>query len=197
MVNNAIEGVLGFSQRNGMTRMDKRQKKAVVAILMGSDSDLPIMNETARMLDELEIAYEMEIASAHRSPQRTAQYARTAAGRGIKAIIAGAGGAFHLAGVIAAETTLPVIAVPISNSSLGGMDSLLAAVQMPGGVPVGVMALGKAGAVNAAIFSAQIIATSDGGVRRRLARHKQAMARDVEEKSERLKRDLQSKARTS
>jgi phosphoribosylaminoimidazole carboxylase PurE protein len=177
--------------------MDKRQKKASVAILMGSDSDLPIMNEAARMLDELEIAYEMEVASAHRSPQRTAQYARTAAGRGIKAIIAGAGGAFHLAGVIAAETTLPVIAVPIANTSLGGLDSLLAAVQMPGGVPVGVMALGKAGAINAAIFSAQIIATSDSGVRRRLASHKQAMARGVEEKSERMKRDLQSKARTA
>ena len=177
--------------------MDKRRKKPVVAILMGSDSDLPIMNETARMLERLEIPYEMEIASAHRSPQRTAQYARNAATRGIKAIIAGAGGAFHLAGVIAAETTLPVIAVPIANSSLGGMDALLAAVQMPGGVPVGVMALGKAGAVNAAIFSAQIIATSDSDVSRRLARHKEEMVRGVEEKSERMKRELQSKARTS
>jgi 5-(carboxyamino)imidazole ribonucleotide mutase len=177
--------------------MDKTRKQAVVAILMGSDSDLPIMNETARMLEQLEIPYEMEIASAHRSPQRTSEYARNAAARGIKAIIAGAGGAFHLAGVIAAETTLPVIAVPIANSSLGGMDALLAAVQMPGGVPVGVMALGKAGAINAAIFSAQIIATCDAEVSRRLARHKEEMARGVEEKSERMKRDLQSKARTS
>ena len=175
--------------------MDEKNDRALVAILMGSDSDLPIMNETARMLEQLEIPYEMEIASAHRSPQRTAAYARTAASRGIKAIIAGAGGAFHLAGVIAAETTLPVIAVPIANSSLGGMDALLAAVQMPGGVPVGVMALGKAGAVNAAIFCAQIIATSDGDVSRRLARHKEEMARGVEEKSQRLKDEIGKKGR--
>src|ERR1019366_10607260 len=172
------------------TEMNKRRQKAIVAILMGGDSDLPIMNETARMLEQLEIPYEMEIASAHRSPQRTSEYARNAAARGIKAIIAGAGGAFHLAGVIAAETTLPVIAVPIANSSLGGMDALLAAVQMPGGVPVGVMALGKAGAINAAIFSAQIIATFDSSVGCRLARHKKEMAQAVAEKSERLKKEF-------
>ena len=157
---------------------------------MGSDSDLPIMSETARMLEKLEIPYEMEISSAHRSPARTSAYAREAAGRGIKAIVAGAGGAFHLAGVIAAETTLPVIAVPIANSSLGGMDALLAAVQMPGGVPVGVMAIGKAGAVNAGIFCAQIIAVSDAALSGRLAKYKQELAQAVEEKSARLKAEL-------
>ena len=169
--------------------MKKTDPRPLVSIVMGSDSDLPIMNETARMLQQLEVPYEMEISSAHRSPERTAKYARGAAGRGVKVIVAGAGGAFHLAGVIAAVTTLPVIAVPIPNSSFGGMDALLAAVQMPGGVPVGVMALGKAGAVNAAIFSAQILATSDETVARRLARHKEEMARAVEEKSERLKKE--------
>ena len=166
-------------------------QKPLVAIVMGSDSDLPIMNETARMLKELEIPFEMEISSAHRSPGRTASYAREASGRGIQVIIAGAGGSFHLAGVIAAETNLPVIAVPIANSPLAGMDALLAAVQMPGGVPVGVMAVGKAGAVNAAIFAAQIIATSDDKVARRLVLHKQEMAQSVVEKNNRLKKELQ------
>ena len=170
--------------------MAKKDRKALVAIVMGSDSDLGLMTETARMLEQLDVPYEMEISSAHRSPERTASYARGAAGRGIKVIIAGAGGAFHLAGVIAAETTLPVIAVPLASSTLGGMDALLSAVQMPGGVPVGVMAVGKAGAVNAAIFSAQIIATFDSSVGRRLARHKKEMAQAVAEKSERLKKEF-------
>ncbi len=172
--------------------MAKKDQRPLVAIVMGSDSDLPVMTETARMLEKLEVPYEMEISSAHRSPGRTANYARSAAGRGIKVIVAGAGGAFHLAGVIAAETTLPVIAVPIANSSLGGLDALLAAVQMPGGVPVGVMALGKAGAMNAAIFSAQIIATADAALSRRLAQHKEEMAKAVAEKSERLKKERQA-----
>lgn len=169
----------------------KKDQKALVAIVMGSDSDLAVMTETARMLKQLGVPFEMEISSAHRSPERTAAYARNAAGRGIKVIVAGAGGAFHLAGVIAAETTLPVIGVPIANSSLGGMDALLSAVQMPGGVPVGVMAVGKSGAVNAAIFSAQIIATFDAELGLRLARHKEEMARAVAEKSERLKKEFQ------
>jgi phosphoribosylaminoimidazole carboxylase PurE protein len=173
-----------------MAGMDKRTRKVLVAIVMGSDSDLPVMSETARMLEQLEVPYEIEIASAHRSPERAASYARSAAGRGIKVIVAGAGGAFHLAGVIAAETTLPVIGVPLANSSLGGLDALLSAVQMPGGVPVGVMAVGKAGAVNAAIFSAQILSTLDGRIARRLARHKKEMVRAVEEKNARLKKEF-------
>src|SRR6266404_8585012 len=117
--------------------------KPLVAIVMGSDSDLEIMREAARMLEEFGIAYEVDIASAHRSPARTAQFARAAAGRGLRVIVAGAGGAAHLAGVIAAETTLPVIGVPIPSTSLQGMDSLLATVQMPAGIPVATVAIGK------------------------------------------------------
>lgn len=157
---------------------------------MGSDSDLPIMTETAKTLAMLNLPYEIEITSAHRSPKRTAEYAAQAARRGLRVIVAGAGGAFHLAGVIAAETTLPVIAVPIGSSPLAGWDSLLAAVQMPGGVPVGVMAVGKAGAVNAGIFAAQILATGDRRLASRLARFKRKLAAEVVDKSTRMRREF-------
>ena len=117
----------------------------MVSIVMGSDSDLEIMNEAAKVMDDFGIAYEIDVTSAHRSPARTSEYARNAAGRGIRVIIAGAGGAAHLAGVIAAETTIPVIGVPIPSTPLNGMDSLLAIVQMPAGIPVATTAIGKAG----------------------------------------------------
>ena len=120
-------------------------KQPLVSIVMGSDSDLEVMREAAKALDDFGIAYEMDITSAHRSPARTSEFARQAAGRGIKVIIAGAGGAAHLAGVIAAETTLPVIGVPMPSSSLQGLDALLATVQMPAGIPVATLAIGKAG----------------------------------------------------
>jgi phosphoribosylaminoimidazole carboxylase PurE protein len=170
--------------------MAKKKLAPRVAIVMGSDSDLPIMTETAKTLADLDIPYEIEITSAHRSPKRTSDYTTKAAARGLRVIVAGAGGAFHLAGVIAAETTLPVIAVPIGNSPLAGWDALLAAVQMPGGVPVGVMAVGKAGAVNAGIFAAQILATGDAALAKRLAKFKQKLADGVVEKSARMKREL-------
>ncbi len=170
--------------------MPKLKKKALVGIVMGSDSDLPIMTETARMLQQLGVPFDIEISSAHRSPDRTSDYARSAAGRGLKVIVVGAGGAAHLAGVIAAETTLPVIGVPIASSPLGGTDALFSTVQMPGGVPVATMAVGKAGAVNAAIFAVQIRATSNGSLSRRLAQHTREMARAVAEKSKRLKREF-------
>ncbi len=170
--------------------MPKLKKKALVGIVMGSDSDLPIMTETARMLQQLGVPFDIEISSAHRSPERTSDYARTAAGRGLKVLVVGAGGAAHLAGVIAAETTLPVIGVPIASSPLGGTDALFSTVQMPGGVPVATMAVGKAGAVNAAIFAVQILATSNASLSRRLAQHKREMARAVAEKSKRLKREF-------
>ena len=170
--------------------MANKKPQPLVAIVMGSDSDLPTMTESAKTLAELKIPYEIEITSAHRSPKRTSQYATQAAGRGLRVIIAGAGGAFHLAGVIAAETTLPVIGVPMENSPLSGLDSLLAAVQMPGGVPVGVMAIGKAGAVNAAVFAAQILATSDKAVAKRLVRYKEKLAAGVVEKSLRMKQEF-------
>jgi phosphoribosylaminoimidazole carboxylase PurE protein len=159
----------------------------VVGIIMGSDSDLKIMREAARQLKEFGIPFEIDICSAHRSPARASEYARTAAARGLKCVIAGAGGAAHLAGVTAAETVLPVIGVPVNSSPLVGFDALLATVQMPGGVPVGTMAVGKAGAVNAAIFAAQILATSDPALADRLARHKQALADKIRTKSEQLK----------
>ena len=158
----------------------------LVAIVMGSDSDLEIMNEAAKALDGFGIPYEMDVTSAHRSPARTAEFSRNAATRGIKVIIAGAGGAAHLAGVIAAETTLPVIGVPIP-SVLNGLDSLLSIVQMPAGIPVATVAIGKAGATNAGILAAQMLALSDAGLAKKMQAHKEKLARGVEEKSSKLK----------
>ncbi len=159
----------------------------VVSIVMGSDSDLEVMREAGKALDSFGIAYEMDITSAHRSPARTAKYAHEAAGRGIKVIIAGAGGAAHLAGVIAAESTLPVIGVPMPSSALQGLDALLATVQMPAGIPVATVAIGKAGATNAGILAAQILAVGDPEVAKKMAAHKEKLARGVEEKSRKLK----------
>jgi len=154
---------------------------------MGSDSDLEIMRETGKALDEFGIVYEMDVTSAHRSPARTSEYASKAAGRGIRVIIAGAGGAAHLAGVIAAHTSLPVIGVPIPSTSLQGLDSLLAIVQMPAGIPVATVAIGKPGATNAGILAAQIIAGSNAELAKKLAGYKEKLARGVEEKSRKLK----------
>jgi 5-(carboxyamino)imidazole ribonucleotide mutase len=145
------------------------------------------MREAARVLDGFGIPYDMDITSAHRSPARTGKFAREAAGRGIRVIIAGAGGAAHLAGVIAAETTLPVIGVPIPSSSLQGLDSLLSTVQMPAGIPVATVAVGRAGATNAGVLAAQILALSDTTIARKLAAHKEKLATSVEEKSKKLK----------
>jgi phosphoribosylaminoimidazole carboxylase PurE protein len=157
---------------------------------MGSDSDLEIMRETGKALEEFGIAYEIDVTSAHRSPDRTADFARNAAGRGIRVIVAGAGGAAHLAGVIAAHTTVPVIGVPIPSTSLNGMDSLLATVQMPAGIPVATLAIGKPGATNAGILAAQILALSDPGLAKKLDAHKQKLAVGVEEKSRKLNHTL-------
>jgi 5-(carboxyamino)imidazole ribonucleotide mutase len=162
--------------------------KPLVSIVMGSDSDLEVMREAAKALDDFGIAYEMDITSAHRSPARTSEFARQAVGRGIKVIIAGAGGAAHLAGVIAAETPLPVIGVPMPSSSLQGLDALLATVQMPAGIPVATLAIGKAGATNAGILAAQILALSDPAIAKKMAAHKEKLARGVEEKSNKLRR---------
>ena len=161
--------------------------KPLVAIVMGSDSDLEIMNESAKQLDAFGIAYEIDVTSAHRAPRKTSKFASEAAGRGIKVIIAAAGGAAHLAGVIAAETTLPVIGVPIPSTSLNGMDSLLATVQMPAGIPVATVAIGKAGATNAAILAAQILALGEAGLAKQLTAHKEKLAAGVDEKSKKLK----------
>ena len=160
--------------------------KPIVGILMGSDSDLPIMQEAAAMLQEFGIEYEMTIASAHRTPKKVLEYSQSAEKRGLKIIIAGAGWAAHLAGVIASQTTLPVVGVPLDSSPLKGIDALLATAQMPGGVPVATMALGKVGAKNAGVFAAQVIALNDVKVANRLKVFKVEMERDVEEKSKRL-----------
>lgn len=154
-----------------------------VGIVMGSDSDLDVMNEAAAVLKKFNIPYEMTVASAHRSPQRAAEFAGSALKRGLKVIIAGAGHAAHLAGVLAAHTHLPVIGVPIDSSCLQGLDALLATVQMPPGIPVATMAIGKSGARNAGILAAQIIATADAELGRKLEEFKQEMARKVEEKA--------------
>jgi len=161
---------------------------ALVGILMGSDTDYPVMSEAAKTLEKFGIAYEIEVVSAHRTPARAHEYATTAAGRGLKVLIAAAGGAAHLAGVLAANTTLPVIGVPMSTSSLGGLDALLSTVQMPAGIPVAAMAIDKAGAINAAIFAAQILATADPEIARKLAAHKDDLVRSVAEKNAHLKR---------
>ena len=164
--------------------------KPLVSIVMGSDSDLEIMREAAKALEDFGIAHEMDVTSAHRSPERTAEYARKAAERGIRVIIAGAGGAAHLAGVIAAHTSLPVIGVPIPSTSLNGMDSLLATVQMPAGIPVATVAIGKPGATNAGILAAQILALSDAGLAKKMTAHKEKLAKGVAEKSKKLKATL-------
>ncbi len=161
--------------------------KPVVSIVMGSDSDLEIMSEAGKALAGFGIPYEIDITSAHRAPRKTSEFAHSAAGRGIKVIIAGAGGAAHLAGVIAAESTLPVIGVPIPSSSLQGLDSLLATVQMPAGIPVATVAIGKAGATNAGILAAQILALSDPEIAKKMVAHKEKLAQGVEEKSKKLK----------
>lgn len=165
-------------------------QEPLVGIVMGSDTDLPVMTDTAQTLKKFGVPFELEITSAHRSPARTSEYARSAIQRGLKVIIVGAGGASHLAGVIAAETTLPVIGVPMATTTLAGLDALLSTVQMPGGVPVACTAIGKPGAINAAIFAVEIIATSDPELAKKLAEYKEQLARSVAEKSEKVKREF-------
>jgi phosphoribosylaminoimidazole carboxylase PurE protein len=166
------------------------KKQPLVGIIMGSDSDLPMMSEAVKSLEKFGIAYEIEIMSAHRTPARAHEYATTALSRGLKILIAAAGAAAHLAGVIAANTTLPVIGVPMGTSSLNGLDALLSTVQMPGGIPVATMAIDKAGAMNAAIFAAEILGLSDPAVAKKLVEHKEDLAKAVEEKNARLKQKL-------
>lgn len=165
---------------------------ARVAILMGSDSDLPVMSEAATQLEDFGVGCEIAVLSAHRSPERVHDYVKAAPGRGIELFIVGAGGAAHLGGVVASLTILPVIAVPLAATSLGGLDALLATVQMPAGVPVATMALDKAGARNAAIFAVQILALANQELAGRLNAYKRDLARSVEEKNARLKQKLVS-----
>jgi len=158
----------------------------IVGIVMGSDSDLPVMQAATEALKQFSIGCEMTVASAHRSPARAMNYAATAAERGLKVIIAGAGHAAHLAGVLAAHTTLPVIGVPIDSSCLKGWDALLSTVQMPPGIPVATVSIGTPGAKNAGILAAQMIGLYDPAVAERLAALKQKMAAEVEEKARKV-----------
>jgi len=166
------------------------KQRPLVGIVIGSDSDFPVMSEAGKTLKKFGIAYEMEVLSAHRTPARAHEYATTAAERGLKVVIAAAGAAAHLAGVMAASTLLPVIGVPLGTSPLSGLDALLATVQMPGGIPVATMAIDKAGAVNAAIFAAEIIALSDTEIARKLVTHKEEMVRSVAEKNAKLQKQI-------
>jgi len=160
--------------------------KPVVGIIMGSDSDLQVMQETAKVLKQFEIPYEIGVYSAHRSPHRTLEYVKSARDRGLKLIVAGAGASAHLAGVTAAETTLPVVGVPIDSSPLSGFDALMATVQMPPGVPVATMGVGKSGATNAGFLAVQILALNDQKLATRLVEYKANLEKTVEEKSRRV-----------
>jgi len=160
------------------------QDGILVAVVVGSESDLPLVKEAVETLQDLCIPYELHIASAHRTPDRAIVLAREARGRGLRVIIAAAGSAAHLAGVLAAHTTLPVIGIPIASGSLGGLDALLATVQMPSGVPVGTVAVN--GARNAALLAAEILGTTDADIAERLARLRQEMAEQVEAASAKL-----------
>ena len=151
----------------------------LIGIVMGSQSDWPTMREAAHVLDDLEIGYETRIVSAHRTPDRLWEYGRTAAGRGLKSIIAGAGGAAHLPGMLASKTRIPVIGVPIQTSALSGVDSLYSIVQMPRGFPVATMAIGAAGATNAALMAAAVLALSDDHVATRLEAWRAALSDSV------------------
>ncbi|MBZ9535854.1 5-(carboxyamino)imidazole ribonucleotide mutase [Cytobacillus oceanisediminis] len=159
---------------------------ASVGVIMGSKSDWETMKHACSILDQLEVAYEKKVVSAHRTPDLMFEYAESARNRGIKVIIAGAGGAAHLPGMVAAKTTLPVIGVPVQSKALNGLDSLLSIVQMPGGVPVATVAIGKAGSTNAGLLAAQIIGTTDLGLAERLFSMRERTKKEVMESSDEL-----------
>ena len=158
--------------------------KPLVAIVMGSQSDWPTMSHAAQALDALGVAYESRIVSAHRTPDRLAEFAKGAAGAGFKVIVAGAGGAAHLPGMVASMTHLPVLGVPVESKALKGQDSLLSIVQMPAGIPVGTLAIGEAGATNAGLLAAAILATSDEALAERLKAWRAAQTAAVAERPE-------------
>jgi 5-(carboxyamino)imidazole ribonucleotide mutase len=160
-----------------------------VAVLMGSDSDLPVMKKCLEQLKKLGIPHEVSVLSAHRTPDACAGYVKGAPARGIRVFIAAAGGAAHLAGVVAAHTVCPVIAVPIASTSLQGLDSLLAMVQMPPGIPVATVAIGDFGAANAALLAAQMLALSDASLHAKLVAHKAEMEKKVLEKNEKIRKE--------
>jgi len=159
---------------------------AQIGVIMGSKSDWETMKHACDILDQLEVSYEKKVVSAHRTPDLMFKYAEEAREKGIKAIVAGAGGAAHLPGMVAAKTTLPVIGVPVQSRALNGLDSLLSIVQMPGGVPVATVAIGKAGAINAGLLAAQILGATDGALAERLDRLREKTKNEVIESSDEL-----------
>jgi phosphoribosylaminoimidazole carboxylase PurE protein len=161
-------------------------KRPVVAVLMGSDSDLPVMNEAVKILSDNNVAYELKILSAHRSPDDVAKFTKSARGKGFKIIIAGAGGAAHLAGVIASHTTLPVIGVPMQTNELKGVDSLFSTVQMPSGVPVATVSIGKSGAKNAAILALEILSLNDKRLEKNLLKFKKELVAGIRAKNKKI-----------
>ena len=169
-----------------------RVAKPEIAIIIGSDSDLPTIEPALDILERLKIPFEIKVSSAHRSPERTINIACSAEQRGLKVIIACAGGAAHLAGVVAAHTTLPVIGVPIRSSALSGIDSLLSTAQMPAGIPVATMAIGKAGAINACLFAAEILALQNSSLSTTLKEYRKELAQKVENKSKAIENKLSS-----
>jgi 5-(carboxyamino)imidazole ribonucleotide mutase len=167
--------------RGIIPRVKKSQSKPLVAVVMGSKSDWTVLQEAARMLDELQIAHECKVVSAHRTPDLMASFGKAARGRGLRAIIAGAGGAAHLPGMLAAHTTVPVLGVPVPTGTLLGVDALLSIVQMPGGVPVATFSIGAAGAKNAAIFAASLLAADDPALAARLSKMRARQSREAAE----------------
>lgn len=161
-----------------------------ISIVMGSDSDFPVMKRTKNILDDFDMQYEIKVLSAHRSPELTAEYAREVKSKGIEVIIAGAGGAAHLAGIIAAHTTIPVIGVPITTSNFKGLDSLLSTIQMPGGVPVATMGVGNSGAKNAAIFAIQLLALNNDSLQEKLLDYKDDLKESVNKKQSRVDSEI-------
>jgi 5-(carboxyamino)imidazole ribonucleotide mutase len=155
------------------------KKKVLVGIIMGSKSDWPTMGEAAKVLDEFGVAYEVEVVSAHRTPDKMMKYAESAKARGLKMVIAGAGGAAHLPGMVAAKTTLPVLGVPVKSRALNGLDSLLSIAQMPAGIPVATFAIGEAGAKNAALFAVAVLALEDAGLAAKLEKFRKTQTKTV------------------
>jgi 5-(carboxyamino)imidazole ribonucleotide mutase len=169
-----------------------KMQKPVVGIVMGSDSDWPLVKECVQTLAEFGIPAEVRVISAHRTPDLAADYARGAARRGLKVLIAAAGGAAHLGGVVAAHTTLPVIGIPVKGGALNGMDALLATLQMPAGIPVATVTLGSAGPVNAAILAAQMLALGSAELGKKLARHKKTLQKKVQQGDRRIQAEVRS-----
>ena len=173
--------------KKGESMSKKKKATPEVGVVMGSDSDWPVVEETTKVLKQFGVTCEARVISAHRTPEKAIEYSTTAAARGLKVIIGAAGSAAHLAGVLAANTILPVIGIPMKGGALDGLDALLSTVQMPGGIPVATVALGKAGAVNAAILAVQILALERADLRKKLAQHKLGLKKKVDEANLRIK----------